>query len=193
MITQLDLTILDWIQANLRGPVLDRLMPLITLLGEHGLFWIGLTLVLLIIPKTRRLGGAMAIALVLDYLLCNLTIKPLAARPRPWTYRPDMLEEIQKLTTLPSDFSFPSGHAAASFAAASALVFSRNRWGWLAMLAALGVALSRLYLHVHYPSDVLVGALLGVLCGFLGALIVKKLLDRRGSRKNRTQAETEGA
>ena len=179
MITQVDLSILDWIQAHLRCGALDFLMPLITLFGEDGIFWIALTLILLAIPKTRRLGGAMFFTLLLDYLTCNLIIKPLVARPRPWIWRPGLEMELAKLTELPTDFSFPSGHTAASFAAASALLFSKTRWGIPAVILAALVGMSRLYLYVHYPTDVLCGALLGLLCGLAGVWLVKAILRAR--------------
>lgn len=174
MITQIDLSILDWIQANLRGGFLDAVAPVITLFGEGGIFWIALTVLLLVIPKTRKYGLAMFIALALDVLLCNLIIKPIVARPRPWTYRPGIEAEIAALTKLPTDFSFPSGHTAIAFAGACGLLFSRNKWGVAAVILALLVGLSRLYLYVHYPSDVLAGAVLGTLCGLAGAILAKK-------------------
>ena len=167
--TQLDLSILDWIQTHLRCDFLDRVVPWITALGEFGAIWILLALVLLISPRTRKLGLAVAFALVLDLIFCNVIIKPLVARPRPFTLRP----EIELLIQAPKDFSFPSGHTAASFAAAGALFFSKNR-GWIpALILALAIAFTRLYLYVHFPSDVICGALLGILCGAAGAVLMK--------------------
>lgn len=189
MITQIDLTILDWIQSHLRCGLLDALMPLVTLLGEDGIFWIGLSLLLLLIPRTRRMGCAMCLALVLDVLLCNCLIKPIVARPRPWTFRPGMEEAIAGLVRLPSDFSFPSGHTAVSFAGAGAILFSRNRWGVPAVILAALVGLSRLYLYVHYPTDVLCGALLGLLCGFLAAAAARKFQSRYQSRRGAKPAD----
>lgn len=107
--------------------------------------------------KTRAWGIAVSAALLVDLLLCNVLLKPLVARPRPYTFRP----ELTLLVKAPRDFSFPSGHAAASFAAASALLYSKCR-GWIPATAlAAAIALSRLYLYVHYPSDVICGAVLG--------------------------------
>ena len=99
----------------------------------------------------------------------QLLLKPIIARPRPFTFRP----ELTLLVKAPRDFSFPSGHTAASFAAASALLFSKAK-GWIpAMVLAALIALSRLYLYVHYPTDVLAGVVVGVLCGFFGAIFAK--------------------
>lgn len=172
MITELDLSILDWIQAHLRCGILDRVVPAITMLGEAGWIWILLAVVLLARKKTRKLGAAVAISLVLDLVLCNLLLKPLVARPRPFTFR----SELTLLVKAPRDFSFPSGHTAASFAAAAALLFSKSR-GWIpAMVLAAAIALSRLYLYVHYPTDVLAGGAVGIACGFFGAILAEKAM-----------------
>ena len=170
MITQFDLSVLDWIQLHLRGGFLDALAPIITLFSEGGFFWIGLTLLLLILPKTRKCGLAMVLALALDVLLCNVIIKPLVARPRPYTYRPELELLVERL----SDFSFPSGHTAIAFSGASALLFSKNRLGWAAIVLAALIGLSRLYLYVHYPTDVICGAALGLFCGAAGAYLAEK-------------------
>lgn len=173
MITNLDLSILDWIQRTLRCGVLDHIVPAITFLGEAGWTWILLAAVLLAQKKTRAWGIAVSAALLADLLLCNVLLKPLVARPRPYTFRP----ELTLLVKAPRDFSFPSGHAAASFAAASALLYSKCR-GWIpAMVLAAAIALSRLYLYVHYPSDVICGAVLGILCGWIGAFLAQKAGD----------------
>ena len=174
MITTIDLSILDWIQNHLRCGLLDKIVPVITMLGEAGWIWILLALCLLIPRKTRKYGLAVSLALVLDLLLCNVLLKPLVARPRPYTHRPDIVLLVKKLR----DYSFPSGHAAASFAAASALAFSRWRHWRPAMVLAVLISLSRLYLYVHYPSDVLCGALLGTLCGLIGAFWSKKVMKK---------------
>lgn len=171
--TELDLSILDWIQAHWQCQFLDTVTPWITKLGDGGVVWILLALVLLAIPRTRHLGIAVTAALLVDLLLCNILIKPLVARTRPFVLRP----EIQLLIAPPGDYSFPSGHTAASFAAAGALFFAKNR-GWIpALILAIAIGFTRLYLYVHYPTDVLAGAVLGVFCGAMGAWIAKKALD----------------
>lgn len=171
--TQLDFTILDWVQAHLRCGFLDTIMPWITWLGEAGAIWILLALVLLIRKDTRPVGLAVAAALVVDLLLCNVLIKPLVARPRPFALRP----EIQLLIPPPSDYSFPSGHTAASFAAVAALFRKKSRLWIPGTVLAAAIALSRIYLYVHYPSDVLCGVLLGILCGVFGAFFAGKWMD----------------
>lgn len=164
----LDIGLLDLIQQHLRSDFLDGLMVFFTRLGDGGALWIAVSLALLMFPRTRRAGMVMAAALALEALCCNLLLKPLVARPRPFSLRP----AIPLLIARPTDFSFPSGHTGAAFAAAFALYFSRSRlWGPAVVLAGL-VGFSRLYLFVHYPTDVLAGALLGVLSGWAGNRLI---------------------
>lgn len=163
-----DLPILHWISQNLRCGFLDAVMPVITVLGDAGIFWIAVALVLLCIPKYRRIGFAMGAALLMGLLICNVTIKPLFARIRPYDY---LLKEhgvaVQLLISAQHDFSFPSGHTAASFEAATALMLYRKKWGIPALVLAALIAFSRLYLFVHYPTDVLFSVGLGILLGWV--------------------------
>ena len=170
MITNIDFAILDFIAEHIRCGILDTLVPLVTHLGDGGCFWIALAVVLLIPKKTRKYGAAVAMALIFDLILCNVTIKPLVQRVRPY----DIRQGIELLISAPHDYSFPSGHTAASFAAAGALLFMKARGRIPALILAGVIGLSRLYLYVHYPSDVVCGAVLGLVCGFLGAYIAKK-------------------
>lgn len=154
--------ILNWIQANCRCAFLDALMPAVSALCSHGEIWIALALVLLLIKRTRKLGAVMAVALVLDVVCCNLLLKPLVGRLRPCVVNP----AVTLLVAIPTDASFPSGHTASSFAAVSALLSCRSKLWRPAFALALLIAFSRLYLYVHWPSDVLGGAVLGTLLGF---------------------------
>lgn len=164
----MDLGILELIQTHLRCGLLDMAMPLVTRLGDGGILWICCSLLLLIFPKTRKAGAAMAVSLGLEALCCNVLLKPFAARIRPCDVNPAM----QLLIPHPEGFSFPSGHTGASFAAASALHFGGSRFGIPAFALAALIGFSRLYLYVHYPSDVLAGALLGIMLGWLGNILV---------------------
>lgn len=142
-------------------------MPLVTRLGNGGAVWVLCTLLLLLFPKTRRAGAAMAAALGVEMLCCNLLLKPLVARVRPC----DVNSAVRLLIPRPRDFSFPSGHTGASFAAASALHLSGSPLRLPALCLAALIGFSRLYLYVHYPSDVLGGILLGTASGWLGSRI----------------------
>lgn len=167
-----DLPILDWIAENLHCSFLDTTMPLITVLGNGGIFWIAVSVVLLLIPKTRKAGLAMGIALLMGLVVCNLTLKPLCARIRPYDFYG---ESMKLLVATPHDFSFPSGHTIASFEAATALTVFHKKLGIPALILAGLIAFSRLYLYVHYPTDVIVSIGLGIGFAFLGAWLAKKI------------------
>ena len=167
-----EIGILDFIQSHMRSAFGDLLMPLVTELGDGGIFWIALTLALLVIPRTRKLGLCCAVSLLLDLILCNGLLKNLIARTRPYDVNPAVRLLIEK----PGEFSFPSGHAAASFTVVGAMFFSRSRlWIPSAVLAAV-IGFSRLYLYVHYPTDVIGGAVFGILFGFIGVILTGKML-----------------
>lgn len=160
----IELNILDWIQT-LHMPFLDKIMVFITRLGDAGIIWIVLSIVLLLIPKTRKSGAVMVAALVVDVLLCNIVLKNLVARTRPY----DVNTGVHLLVAKLHDYSFPSGHTAASFASVTALYLAGEKKLWkFALVLACLIAISRLYLYVHYPTDVLGGILFGVISGYLG-------------------------
>lgn len=168
----MELNILDWLQS-FRTPIGDVIMPFITKLGDGGIIWILLTVIFLLIPKTRKSGMLLTAALCVDVILCNCILKNLVARIRPC----DINHSIQLLIARPEDFSFPSGHTAASFAAVSALFLAGEKklWKWAFVLAIL-LAFSRLYLYVHYPTDILGGVVVGMISGFTGRWIVNRLI-----------------
>ena len=179
-----DLPILEWIAANLKCGFLDFLMPLITLLGDAGIFWILCSVVMILIPKTRKTGLAMGISLLIGLLVCNVTLKPLVGRIRPYDYQWQFFQkEITLLVEGLHDFSFPSGHTIASFEAATALLIGNKKLGIPAMILAVMIAFSRLYLYVHYPTDVIVSIVLGIGIAFLGTFLVKKGYSIWESRK----------
>ena len=174
-----DLPILDWIAANLWCPFLDAVMPVITLLGDAGIFWIAIAVALLFFKKTRRVGLGMGIALLMGLILCNLTLKPLCQRPRPYDYQYDVFGKvIPLLIERQHDFSFPSGHTIASFEAAFVIWLNHKKWGIGALVLASLIAFSRLYLYVHYPTDVLASVVLGICLAALGNLLVRRIPDR---------------
>ena len=170
-----DFPILDWIQANLKSGILDTVMPIITLFGDGGVFWIALAVLLLCFPKSRKTGLGMLFAMVIGLLVCNVTLKPLIARIRPYDLKAEMGITIQLLTERMHDFSFPSGHTIASFEAATVLLKNSKKAGIPAMLLAIAIAFSRLYLYVHYPTDVIFSVFAGIAFGFLGNFLAQKV------------------
>lgn len=170
-----DAQALLWIQEQLRVPILNEIMVFFSLIGNSGLIWIATGLVLLI-PKATRLGGLCLLTCLLGaYLLNDILIKPLVARVRPY----DTIPALQILVAPLASFSFPSGHTNASFAAAYGLTAAFGRKGGLSYLPALLIALSRCYVGVHYPTDVLAGALVGTFSAFFVCSIWKWQAKRR--------------
>ena len=172
--------ILDKLQT-IHTSFLDTFMISITKLGDAGIVWIILTVILLLIPKTRKSGVYMAVALIADLIICNVILKPIVARIRPYSIN----QTVQLLVTPLKDYSFPSGHTAASFASVSALYFAgRKRMAAGALIVSVLIAFSRMYLYVHYPTDVLGGLIIGLLCGWIADMIIQKVMEKR-SRKSR--------
>ena len=158
----IEFRILNFLQG-IRTPVGDAVMCFITKLGDAGMIWIVLAAILLLIFRTRKTGVVIMAALCIDLVVCNGILKNLFARIRPC----DVNTQIQLLIARPDDFSFPSGHTAASFAAVAALYFSGERKLWKpALILACLIAFSRLYLYVHYPTDILGGILVGIAAGY---------------------------
>lgn len=126
------------------------------------------------IPKTRKVGILVSVALLLDVLTCNVILKPLIARTRPY----DVNTAVELLIRAPRDYSFPSGHTAASFAAAAALWFAdKKKLAIPALVLAVLIAFSRMYFYVHYPTDVLGGAILGMVCGWLSYKLLSQKME----------------
>lgn len=164
----IELSILDAIQ-NIRTPMGDVLMPFITRLGNGGVVWIVLAAGLLACKKTRKSGVILAAALAADVIVCNGILKNAVQRIRPC----DVNTSVDLLIRRPTDFSFPSGHTAASFAAVSALYFSGEKKLWKpALFLAVLIAFSRMYLYVHYPTDILGGMFIGIVMGCLASRVV---------------------
>ena len=170
-----ELAVLDWIQTHLRCGFLDAVLPVISWTCDHGEIWILLAAVLLFWKKHRRTGVSVSFALILDLICCNMILKPLVGRIRPFAVN----TAVELLTAPPADASFPSGHTAASFAAVFALRASGSPlWKPAAVLASV-IAFSRLYLYVHWPTDVLGGILVGAAAGWAGARLADALRRRR--------------
>ena len=164
---------LDFLQT-MHTPLITKIMKAASKLGDAGFIWILLTGVLLVIPKTRKVGILVSVALLLDVLTCNVILKPLIARTRPY----DVNKAVELLIRAPRDYSFPSGHTAASFAAAAALWFAdKKKLAIPALVLAVLIAFSRMYFYVHYPTDVLGGAILGMVCGWLSYKLLSQKIE----------------
>ena len=148
---RLDWTILHEIRAFLTCPLLDMLMPKITMLGNSGAVWILAAGGLLCTKKYRKYGIIMLAGLAMGGLVGNVFLKHLIARPRPcW-----LDQSVPLLIAVPNDYSFPSGHTLASVIGATILTAADRRFGLIAIPLAILIAFSRLYLYVHFPSDIL--------------------------------------
>ena len=173
-VTAWDASVITAISENVNSAFLTTFFRIVTLLGEGGIFWIAAAVVLLFFKKTRRCGICIGASLLIGVIIGNGIIKNVVARPRPY----DAIEWIESVVSHLSDYSFPSGHSLCCFEAATALAMNRTRWAIPAYVAAVLVAVSRLFLFVHYPTDVICGALLGILFGVLGSLAAGAIYDR---------------
>lgn len=172
----LDGNVLLWIQEYIRQDWMDGFWKVVTAFGDSGIFWIALSLLLLIPRQTRRIGATALGALLIGALITNVALKHLVARTRPY----EVIDGLVLLIEKQSDFSFPSGHACASFAAAG--VYWRmmpRKYGVPLLILAVLIAFSRLYVGVHYPSDVLAGLLIGLFAAWAAWRIQERLAGKQ--------------
>lgn len=166
-LTAVDTRILLWLHDTFESPLMNSFMVFITRLSNGGMIWILLCLGLICFKKTRKVGLYLALALIVDSVLVNLVLKPIFMRVRPY-----QALGLSILIKAPSGTSFPSGHSSIAFTGATTiLLLAKDRHmkeaGWALEILAVLTAFSRMYLLVHYPSDVLVGALIGIGCAWL--------------------------
>ena len=154
-------------------------MPIITLLGDAGIFWIAVAVLFIFTKKYRKIGIGMMFALMMGLVICNIWLKPTIARIRPYDFQLQYFaKEIPLLAGGMHDFSFPSGHTIASFEAAVVILLGNKKLGIPAMILACLIAFSRLYLYVHYPTDVIVSVILGSILALIGWYLAQKVMDK---------------
>lgn len=166
-----DRAILDFIHNNISGSASDFFFSHITALANGGIFWISFGVILTIIPKTRKIGITVLLAITLGYLCGNIIIKNVVCRLRPY----QMDETVKLIIKAPSDTSFPSGHTLVSFSSAIAVFLNRKKFGVCMLVIASTIAFSRLYLFVHFPTDILGAILLAILMANLSMFITNKI------------------
>ncbi len=175
-----DQAVMSFIQSNFHNPLTDSIFPFITYLGESGVFWILLSLLIIILGRRngwRAAGCLMLAAMVLGLLIGEAALKNIVCRPRPFHDAPG----AALLIPPPSGWSFPSGHSCASFAAATVIFLRDKRFGTAALILAALIAFSRVFLFVHYPTDVLAGSLLGALCALAVTFAYRRLRKSRAA------------
>ena len=178
------------------GSWMTPIMEFISLLGKGGIALILFSLILMLIRRTRRYGSAMLIGLAVGAIAVNLWLKVVIARPRPYADVNGIYYPLWQMlgSHTESDYSFPSGHTNAAFASMVPLfILGNKRWSWLALLFAFLMGVSRIFLVVHYPSDVLGGIITGTIAGLLGVLIAKFLPEAWYNWDIRKNASGKGA
>ena len=166
----MEIAILDLIQTIFKSPLMDRIMVLITTLGNEGILYYIILALLLVNKKTRKLGVILGISMLLNHILSNMTLKPLIARTRPF----DINTAVEIIIKKPSSYSFPSGHTAQAFTTAFAFLFAKSKFTKPMFIFACIMAFTRLYLYVHYPTDIIGGIICGLVCGYIGYVLVDK-------------------
>lgn len=175
----MDFDILYAIQA-LRTPFLDKcVLALTNVMGSYGTIWLIVAVPMLFFKKTRRAGIAVLISYALVFITGQFLLKDWIARPRPC----HIDETVELLIQRPSSYSCPSTHSGWAFAAATAILLHHKKWGIGVMIVAVLIAFSRMYLFVHFPTDVLFGAVLGVLLGIAAAKLTGLISAKLASKK----------
>lgn len=168
-IQNIDFSILNFIYNNIRCEFLNPIMVFISNLGNGGLIFIIASLILLIRKKTRKIGITFVISLIIGFIIVNIILKPMVARIRPY----EINQSVILLSGKMNDYSFPSGHTLAGFEFATSIFLYNKKWGYIAYVFAILMGFSRLYLYVHFPTDVICGAILGILFSIISYRITK--------------------
>ena len=174
IIQNFDMSVINFIKEYIQSDFMDELMSFITFLGDKGLIWFLTAFILLLIPRTRRAGTMMLFSVGVSFLFSEGILKQIVQRPRPFIEH----SELMLIIPAPSGFSFPSSHSCTSFAASTALFINNKPLGTVGLIIAVLIAFSRIYLTVHYCTDVVSGSILGIISAVITALIFKAI-DRK--------------
>lgn len=175
-LVQMDGNILIWIQEHIRQEWLNPIVEFITNLGDNGLIWIVLLVMMLFFKKYRNTGWTGLIALLIGFLITNVLLKNLVARTRPFV----TFQELTFLGNMPHDWSFPSGHSTSSIAVSFVMFLKLpKKAGILALILGICITLSRLYVGVHYPTDVICGTLIGIFAAWAADKIADKIAAKK--------------
>ena len=155
--------------------ILNNFFIFFTKIGNLGMVWILISLLFLMFKGTRKTGVVSLLSLFFSFIISNLFLKNIIARPRPFT-----TYDLKVLISLPKDFSFPSGHASASFASAFSIYLSTRKKVLKYSVISLAslISFSRIYLSVHYFTDVVSGIGVGIFCGYLAIKIYERIMKR---------------
>lgn len=166
--------ILNYIQEHWRTGLLDKLMPIVSFMGKMSLLWVLIAAVCLCVKKVRPFGRSMTCSLLFDLVACNGIIKPIVSRLRPCILN----NTVDLLVSVPFDASFPSGHTLYAFSSATIIFFYHKGLGLAAYAFAFLMGFSRMYLYVHFPTDVLFGAIFGVIFAVLAYKLENMLFEK---------------
>lgn len=183
-----DFSVLEALQ-EIHSPVLDVIMKFFTYAGNGAIIWAAAAVILLCIKRTRHIGNGLFIAMALDGIINELIIKNLVQRDRPFVQNP----LVDTIVGQPSSYSFPSGHTCTAFASATVIFFFNKRWGIVAYVTAALIGFSRNYFYIHFPTDVLCGALEGLILGTAAVLILTRFFIKRVEDKPAPEAESTAA
>jgi undecaprenyl-diphosphatase len=170
-----DIKILIFIIENVRNPILDNLLYFLTTIGNKGIIWIIISVIMLIKRRTRKVGITILLALLLGLIFGEIILKPTVGRLRPFLKYAGFESVISNL----SSYSFPSGHTTSSFAAAAVIYIKKIKYRMVYIILALLIAFSRIYFTVHYPSDIVGGIILGLICAYLATQFERKVYNNK--------------
>lgn len=176
-----EFAILNFFQTNIRNPVLDVVMVCISTLGKVGIIWILFAIITLITKKYRRLGTKISAALIITLICCSCILKPIVNRIRPYDLNPT----VNLLISKEIDTSFPSGHTFFAFSVATACFMYNKKLGILMYAFAFAMAFSRIYLYMHFPTDVLFGMIFGIIVGIFASKLENYIFDNNPKLDNK--------